>query len=61
MRKPCGGCLLEALSREPTPAELKKFLGLLLEAAKDNGVKRREVLEDLFWSVLSGREFLFNH
>jgi hypothetical protein len=52
---------LLALSRSPTAAELKKFQGLMAEAAADKGTTRRDVLEDVFWSVLSGREFLFNH
>jgi hypothetical protein len=30
-----------------------------LAAAPDAG--RRAALEDLFWSLLSSREFLFNH
>jgi hypothetical protein len=50
-----------ALSREPTADEMKKFQGLLADAAKDKQATRREILEDLFWSVLTGREFLFNH
>jgi hypothetical protein len=48
-----------ALSREPTAEELKKFTGLMAEGERDKGT-RREVLEDLFWAVLTGREFLFN-
>lgn len=52
---------LLALSRSPTEAELKKFRELMAEAARDKAASRREVLEDLFWAVLSGREFLFNH
>jgi hypothetical protein len=52
---------LLALSREPAPAELNRFKGLLAEAARDKQTTRREVLEDLFWAVLTGREFLFNH
>jgi hypothetical protein len=51
---------LLALSREPSSGELKKFTDLMAEAAKDKATTRREVLEDLFWSVLTGREFLFN-
>jgi hypothetical protein len=50
-----------ALSRSPTEAELTKFKRLMAETAKDTGTTRREVLEDLLWAVLSGREFLFNH
>jgi hypothetical protein len=51
---------LMALSREPTAEELKKFTGLMAEGAREKGTTRREVLEDLFWAVLTGREFLFN-
>jgi hypothetical protein len=48
-----------ALGREPTEAEHKRFRTLLAEAdAGPNG--RREVLEDLFWAVLTSREFVFN-
>jgi hypothetical protein len=43
-----------ALCREPSAEELKKFTGLMAQG------ERREVLEDLFWAVLTGREFLFN-
>jgi Protein of unknown function (DUF1553)/Protein of unknown function (DUF1549) len=49
-----------ALGREPTAEESKKFTGLMAEAKGDKGTSRREVLEDLFWAVLTGREFLFN-
>lgn len=52
---------LLALCRPPTPAELAKFEQLLAEAGKDAQTKRREMLEDLFWAVLTGREFMFNH
>jgi hypothetical protein len=51
---------LLALGREPTAEEMKKFQGLLADAAKDEKTTRREILEDLCWSVLTGREFLFN-
>ncbi len=50
---------LMALSREPTSGERAKFARLMAEATKE-GQGRREVLEDLFWAVLTGREFLFN-
>jgi hypothetical protein len=49
-----------ALSREPTKLELRKMTALL----KDTGATpsaRREALEDVFWAVLTSREFLFNH
>ena len=49
---------LAALSRFPNDAEKQK-LSAELAAAKPE--ERRGVLEDLYWSVLSGREFLFNH
>lgn len=49
---------LAALSRFPSDAEKQK-LSAELAAAKPE--ERRGVIEDLYWSVLSGREFLFNH
>jgi hypothetical protein len=51
---------LLALSRAPTGHELKRFKDLMAEAAADKQTTRREALEDLFWAVLTGREFLFN-
>jgi len=51
---------LLALSRKPTAAEATKFLALMGEARKE-GSTPREILEDLFWAVLSSKEFLFNH
>jgi hypothetical protein len=51
---------LLALSREPTAPEMKRFKDLMAEAAQDQGTTRREIVEDLFWAVLSGREFMFN-
>jgi hypothetical protein len=44
-----------ALCREPSAGELAKFKELLAESTN-----RREAFEDLFWAVLTGREFLFN-
>ena len=52
---------LLALSREPTQAEMQRFSRLMEDAAREPMTTRREVLEDLFWAVLTGREFLFNH
>jgi hypothetical protein len=49
-----------ALCREPTNDEMKHFAALLKEAAEDKAASRRESLEDLFWAVLSSKEFLFN-
>jgi len=51
---------LLALSRDPHPEEMQRFTTEMAEAARDPQMTRREVLEDLFWAVLSGREFLFN-
>jgi hypothetical protein len=51
---------LLALCRAPTKKELATFKGLLAEAARDRSVSRREALEDLFWAVLTSREFVFN-
>jgi len=48
-----------ALSRMPTKDEEARLMKLLAEAGRDS--TRRETLEDLFWAVLTGREFLFNH
>jgi hypothetical protein len=52
---------LKALCRPPTAAEMKRLKGLMAEAAGEPQTSRREVLEDLFWAVLTGREFVFNH
>jgi len=46
-----------ALCRAPSDAEFARFRKLM---AEDLQASRREVLEDLCWSVLTGREFLFN-
>ena len=46
-----------ALSRPPSAAEFTRFRKLM---AEDPQATRRDVLEDLFWSVLTSREFLFN-
>jgi hypothetical protein len=51
---------LLALAREPTSKELASFQKLLSESAGEGEASRREAVEDLFWSVLSSREFLFN-
>jgi hypothetical protein len=49
---------LSALSRHPTAQEKEKMLKTL-SAATDSD--RRTVIEDVYWAVLSSREFLFNH
>jgi hypothetical protein len=49
---------LAALSRLPTAAEREALVTELAAAASDD---RRQAIEDLYWSVLTSREFLFNH
>ncbi len=49
---------LAALSRYPTDEERTKILAVLAGA---DAAQRREAVEDLYWAVLSSKEFLFNH
>ncbi|HET6575677.1 MAG TPA: DUF1553 domain-containing protein [Fimbriiglobus sp.] len=49
------------LSRPPTDEEKERFLAVLAEAGREGAQARRETLEDVFWAVLTGKEFLFNH
>lgn len=49
---------LLAFSRFPTESESEKLTELL---NTDNESERRIAIEDLFWSLISSREFLFNH
>jgi hypothetical protein len=49
---------LEVLSRLPSSEELSRLSALI---QVEDGGQRREVLEDLYWSLLTSREFLFNH
>jgi hypothetical protein len=49
---------LSALARLPTDDERSRLLAVLAEAPQDN---KRILVEDLYWSILSSREFLFNH
>lgn len=49
-----------ALCRPPSDAERARFSKLLAESSADATATRREALEDLFWAVLTSREFLFN-
>jgi hypothetical protein len=48
---------LAALSRHPTEAETTQLVATL----SAGGADRRLLIEDLYWSVLSSTEFLFNH
>jgi hypothetical protein len=49
---------LACLARLPTSAEKEKLLAALNAAHEDD---RRAVVEDIYWALLSTREFLFNH
>ena len=57
---------LAALARFPSEAERVRFEALFSGAkdqrdAKDERGERRALLEDVYWALLSSREFLFNH
>src|SRR5262249_39957015 len=47
---------LRTLSRKPTASEAKK-LDAMVAAETD----KKQALEDVFWSLLNSREFMFNH
>jgi hypothetical protein len=49
---------LEVLSRLPSTEEVERLSTLI---HVDDPGQRRQVLEDLYWSLLTSREFLFNH
>lgn len=49
---------LASLSRFPTDPEKTKLLTTLQQTPES---ERRAAVEDVFWAVLSSREFLFNH
>ncbi len=49
---------LSALCREPTSTERDSILTVLKETPTE---ERRQAIEDVFWGVLSSKEFLFNH
>jgi hypothetical protein len=49
---------LRALSRFPTDEEKKPFLEMLTAASTE---EKRAVIEDVYWSLLTSREFLFRH
>ena len=49
---------VSTVARKPTDMEVKRILAQFKESER---VDRRILIEDLFWSLLSSREFLFNH
>jgi hypothetical protein len=49
---------LSALSRYPTDAETKQLVAALAGAGAEH---KRELIEDLYWGVLSSKQFLFDH
>ncbi len=49
---------LSALSRYPTETERERMLKTLSEAKE---TELRPLVEDMYWALLSSKEFLFNH
>ena len=49
---------LSCLSRFPTDRERENLTGILDQAET---AEYRQVVEDIYWAILSSREFLFNH
>ncbi len=49
---------LAALSRHPTDLELSR-LSAIIDQTVDS--EKRLAVEDLFWSILTSKEFLFQH
>jgi hypothetical protein len=49
---------LASLSRYPTNREMSETLKIFAGTPAD---KKRELIEDVLWSVISTKEFLFNH
>lgn len=49
---------LSALARYPTEEEKAQLLAVLAEPSQE---ERKLLVEDLFWGILSSKEFLFNH
>ncbi|MFN3652046.1 MAG: DUF1549 domain-containing protein [Armatimonadota bacterium] len=51
----------EAKAAEAKPAEMKPAEMKKEEPKLDPAVARRQVLEDLLWALINGKEFVFNH
>jgi hypothetical protein len=47
---------IRCVSRKPTADEVKKLQELIAPIAN-----KQQALEDVFWSLLNTREFMFNH
>jgi predicted nucleotidyltransferase len=52
------GAWVRVLSRRPSDAERKPFEEMLTAAKPD---EQRQIVEDMYWSLLTSREFLFRH
>ena len=48
---------LRCFSRKPTPDEVTKLDAFV----KTEGAKPEQVLNDVFWSLINAKEFVFNH
>jgi hypothetical protein len=53
-----GDAWMLCFSRPPTPTEQTQFVSMLNDAG---GEEKRKVAEDMFWSLLTSREFIFQH
>ncbi len=49
---------LKTVAREPTDLERNQLLQIIEQAGEN---ERRSAIEDLYWSLMSSREFLFQH
>ena len=49
---------LACLARYPRPQERTRFVQILNESS---AAERRTVVEDLYWALMTSREFVFNH
>ena len=49
---------LSSFSRYPTKAERERILQELNQAKEQD---QRPLIEDMYWALLSSKEFLFNH
>lgn len=62
-RKPASAIIEEAylasVSRLPTPEESKAMTALVDSTIAE--AEKREILQDILWSLLSSRDFVFNH